>query len=93
MLLPGLPRPSVAVTVGIFLLTFDFAHDRNVSYPALLIVLGRPFYRHDHTRLLVAWLPVSPLIVVLVFAYMHLFKFRSTTGRQIFERFSNRRHV
>ncbi len=83
ILIPGLPRPSLAITVAVFLLAFDFAHDRRRFYPACLITpaaLLPAVVAHGYP---LAWLPASAGMVAAVFAYMHLLKFRAHDGRRI----------
>lgn len=83
LLVPDLPRPSLVLTVALFLLTFDYAHHRRRFYPALLLLLAALgpalVIRGDAW----GWLPASPLVVATVFLYMHLFKFRAHDGRRI----------
>lgn len=83
MLIPGLPRPSPAITVAMFLLAFDYAHDRQRFYPALLIALAALLPAMVTRGYAWSWLPASPLMVGVVFLYMHLFKFRAHDGRRV----------
>jgi 1-acyl-sn-glycerol-3-phosphate acyltransferase len=79
----ALPRASLVVTVSLFALFFDWAHNRMRFGPAAMIV-GVPLVVAIVFESYPAWaVVVNALTVGVVFAYMHILKFRAHDGRRI----------
>ena len=83
ILWPALPRPILATTVALFALAFDFAHNRRRFWPAAGVLAGTLIAAIVLRGYPLTALWFSPPVAALVFAYMHLFKFRAHDGRRI----------
>lgn len=83
MYVPSLARASFVVTVSLFTLAFDWAHNRERFWGAASVV-GVPLVAAVVLESY-PWRAVAAntLTVTLVFVYMRVFKFRAHDGRRI----------
>jgi 1-acyl-sn-glycerol-3-phosphate acyltransferase len=80
---PSLARASLVVTVSLFALMFDWAHNRKRFWETATIV-GVPLAVALVLESYPMWVvTVNAITVALVFAYMHIFKFRAHDSRRI----------
>jgi len=81
--LPLVIQPGVVAPLVLFVLVFDFAHERNRFWAALPVALNAWVAAIVARRYPVWFAALSGVTVALVFAYMNLFKFRAHDGRRI----------